>query len=323
MGLLQQTLATWEQQRPLRVGATAEATGAAAADAMRAVLLPARDVQEAAEKQELYDRGGSEHGGVQAWRCVKAVEDALATWEAAMSALSTGDVVVVTLLKPEPGTVVGVSFGAAPHGLGVSVTDLKPEGAAAAALLLGDVVIAVDGTLVLHPNTAAVQLRAGSGPLLLEVLRIPTSPSAAPSAPSPAAAAMPPAELYYYLDGEGGQQGPVPGSQLVEWLRAGQAAPSTYVFAADGSMAGWEALASQEALLQQHPAALPAASDASAVASQPSASLAERLSEEEEAAQHALGALVLISGLHAKPELNDREANIVGWDATKGRYNVR
>ena len=40
------------------------------------------------------------------------------------------------------------------------------------------------------------------------------------------------------------------------------------------------------------------------------------------AARFALGASVVIVGLKAKPQLNGQAASVLGWDETKGRYNV-
>ena len=40
------------------------------------------------------------------------------------------------------------------------------------------------------------------------------------------------------------------------------------------------------------------------------------------AARFALGSSVVIVGLKAKPQLNGQAASVLGWDETKGRYNV-
>tara|TARA_B110001452_G_scaffold194794_1_gene164797 strand:- start:300 stop:611 length:312 start_codon:yes stop_codon:yes gene_type:complete len=36
----------------------------------------------------------------------------------------------------------------------------------------------------------------------------------------------------------------------------------------------------------------------------------------------ALGSTVVVQGLQAKPEHNDKKASVIGFDAAKGRYNV-
>ena len=40
------------------------------------------------------------------------------------------------------------------------------------------------------------------------------------------------------------------------------------------------------------------------------------------AARLALGSSVVLVGLKAKPQLNGHAASVLGWDETKGRYNI-
>ena len=40
------------------------------------------------------------------------------------------------------------------------------------------------------------------------------------------------------------------------------------------------------------------------------------------AARFALGSSVVVVGLKAKPQLNGQAASVLGWDETKGRYNI-